>query len=165
MVNSVVAGVQSRDHDRNHLALHTAQGSRTVHQLSIQFVMVLHGVAVDPVYSDDVVGVRDTIDFRNLFIGYEIDECHKLFKLQSSECSRILGQDAVLSASWSPYHYYVRRLNASRNRMTVSKHPVETLRGLNTPRPNRLDRLPSTLEYVRSGRSDTYQGIAAPGFG
>ncbi len=82
---SIMAPVDSRDDDGNHLPLDPAERSRATHQLNIKLVMLSHDSAVYSMNTDDVVAISNAIARRDLFfslIGYERHRC--LPKLHSS---------------------------------------------------------------------------------
>ena len=76
MMQSIAAFIFRRNDYRDHFTLNSAQRAFTIHQLSIEIIVLAHGSAMNTVNPQYVVLIRDPVVRRNRFFGYVIDECH-----------------------------------------------------------------------------------------
>ena len=95
MVQSVVAFVDNRHHNGDHLPLHPTERAPAVHQPAIEIVMVTHGLWADPMNAQDVVPIGKPFDVLVL------DKSHSRSLDQTSANQpvpaqvQLAGQDAV----------------------------------------------------------------------
>ena len=66
MNRSVLAFIQSRDHDGNQFPLDTRNRAISVHRFDIQFMMQAHDPGMNRMDLDDVIGIIDPLGCREL---------------------------------------------------------------------------------------------------
>ncbi len=102
---SIMAPVDCRDDDRNHLPLDPAERSGATHQLNIKLVMLSHDSAVYSMNTDDVVAISNAIARRDLIVGLIGYECHrclrKLYSIVPSAWRRAQRPDQAKPAEVS----------------------------------------------------------------
>lgn len=84
MDQSIVAAVQRRDADAEHLALASAQRARPAHQFQIELGMLAHHLHVDAVDLQDVVRVGHSFVGRQLDLAQVANERHSGLLIASS---------------------------------------------------------------------------------